>query len=149
MGEKEYEPGRLDKHLAPIGDFLRQLYVAGGIPLVLIGVGAANLFISYADAQRWVVSIVLISVGTLSWGAALYVALLRWKTQAQIIAEQDALVLKAVCDIARSEKSDVMPDKIRALSEALGGMGVRSLAATDQSDQGSPANSDAPSRGRK
>jgi len=124
MAEVESGRGPGDLRLASIADFLKQLYIAGGIPLVLIGLGAANMFIPYGDAQRWVVSIVLIAIGTLSWGASVYVALLRWKAQAQIVAEQNVLVLRAVCDIARSEKSDVVPGKIDALRAALQGMGV-------------------------
>lgn len=124
----EPEAGR---SLASIGDFLKQLYLVGGIPLVLIGIGAANMFAPYDEIQRWVLSGVLIGIGTLAWGATVYVALLRWKTQAQILAEQEAQVLRAVCDIARVEKSDVAPAKIEALQKALGQMGVKSLARSE------------------
>ncbi len=61
----------------------------------------------------WVVSIVSIAIGTVWWGASVYVGLLRWKMKAQLLAEQDALVLGTVCDIAKSEKSDVVPERSR------------------------------------
>ena len=127
MTEIKSKRGAFDQRLASLTEFLKQLYVAGGIPLVVIGLGAANMFIPYGDAQRWVVSILLIAIGTLSWAASVYVTLLRWKVQAQIVAEQDAIVLRAVCEIARSEKSDVVPVKIAALGGLLEKMGVRSV----------------------
>jgi hypothetical protein len=103
----------------------------GGIPLVLIGVGTANMFAPYDGLKRWVLSGVLIGIGTLAWGVTVYVALLRWKTEAHILAEQEAQVLKAVCNIAVTEKSDVAPGKIEALQKALGQMGVKSLARSE------------------
>jgi len=130
----EPEPNAPDKRLASLADFLKQLYVAGGIPLVVIGLGAANMFLPYGDEQRWVVAIVLIAIGTLSWVATVYVTLLRWRVQAQIIAEQDATILRAACEIARSEASDVVPAKIDALRRSLKSMGIRStaLVSTEQ-----------------
>lgn len=128
MADDNQERGTLDHRLASLSEFLKQLYLAGGIPLVVIGLGATNMFLPYGDAPRWVISIVLIAIGTLSWAASVYVTLLRWKVQAQIVAEQDALVLRAVCDIARTEKSDVVPDKIHALSLSLQGLGIRALS---------------------
>lgn len=116
-----------DQRLASLKDFLKQLYIAGGIPLVIIGLGAANMFLPYGNEQREVISILLIAIGALSWGATLYITLLRWKTQAQMVAEQDALVLRAVCDIARSEKWDVVQKKTEALAKALEQMGARDL----------------------
>lgn len=135
MANKNLVSTASDGRLGSLTDFLKQLYVAGGIPLVVIGLGAANMFLPYGNEQRWVVSIVLIAIGTLSWAATVYVTLLRWKVQAQIIAEQDAAVLRVVCEIARSEKSDVAPGKIQTLNDSLTKMGIRSavLANTEPS----------------
>lgn len=125
MSDRESGLGELDRRLASLSDFLKQLYLAGGIPLVVIGIGAANLFIPYGEAQRWVVSILLIVIGTLAWGASVYAALLRWHVQAKVLAEQDALVLRTVCEIAASQASDVVPTKVAALGRALESVGAR------------------------
>ena len=92
MGMAKVESGRspLDQCVTSIADFLKQLYIDGGIPLVLIGLGAADMFIPYRGAQRWVVSIVLIAIGTRPRGASAYVTFLRWRTEAQVVAEHNA-----------------------------------------------------------
>lgn len=120
----------LDHRLTSVGEFLRELYITGGIPLVLIGVGTVNLFLPYKDPGRLLVTSLLIAVGALSWGASLYVSVLRWRVRARILAEQDSVILRAICDIARSEKSDVVPGKIAALGDALGKVGVRTIEVT-------------------
>ncbi len=116
-----------DQRLTSLKDFLKQLYFTGGIPLVIVAIGAANMFVTYAEPQRSVVSILLIAIGAMSWGASLYVTLLRWRTQAQMLAEQDALIVQAVCDIARSEKWDIVDKKTGALTKALEQMRVQNL----------------------
>lgn len=137
MSDREAGLGELDKRLASLGDFLKQLYVAGGIPLVVVGIGAANLFIPYGEAERWVVSLLLIAFGTLAWGASTYAALLRWNVQARVLAEQDTLVLRTVCEIAASQASDVVPTKVAALRQAVESVGARLalLAETEAGDQ--------------
>jgi hypothetical protein len=136
MNHSEQGNSRFDQRLTSLKEFLKQLYVTGGIPLVIVAIGAANMFVAYAEPQRSVVSVLLIVIGAISWGASLYVTLLRWRTQAQMLAEQDALIVQAVCDIARSEKWDIVEKKTGALAQALEQMRAQHLVlpATRKAD---------------
>lgn len=136
MSEKEAGLGELDRRLASLSDFLKQLYAAGGIPLAVVGIGAGNLFLPYGDAERWVISLVLVGIGTLAWAASVYAALLRWNVQAKVLAEQDALVLRTVCEIAASQASDVVPAKVAALRQAIESVGARLELLAEHSESG-------------
>ena len=114
-----------EKRLRSLGKYIRDLYLIGGIPLVLIGIGAATLFIPYAAETRMVITIALFGVGAVSWGASTYIAVFRWRTEIEVAAKQDELVLSAICEIAKNETSDAVTKKIDALKDSLSELGVR------------------------
>ncbi len=103
-----------------LSEVLKQLYVVGGIPLVFVFIGAANIFVPYDNSQRWVVSIAVMMIGAMSWGVTVYIGIVRWKMQAQALAEQNALVLRAVCDIAvKLDDTPAVEKRVKALRKAL------------------------------
>lgn len=137
------DAGGIDRRLAWLADATGRLYVVGGIPLVIIFLGVANLSLPYAEAQKWIVSIAAIVFAAITWAASLYVTLVQWRVRTQILAEQDALVLKTICDISRSSDYDLAGGQIRSLGDALQRMGVRSLlppaTAAPPTSGGSPS----------
>ena len=133
----------LEKQLGSLRDYIGKLYALGGVPLVLIGVGAANLFLPYGDtseAIKLTVTILLFVLAVGTWAASTYVALQRWKTELQIVAKQDELVLSAICRIAVDQTSDVTKEKAKALREALYEAGARLPRAREEPEKRTAAN---------
>ena len=77
-------------------------------------------------------SIILVLIGTFSWGATIYINLLRWKTKAQMLAEQDAIVLKTACSIVETSKSDVAGGKLQELRETLKVLWVKNISIEEK-----------------
>jgi hypothetical protein len=63
------------RQLADYGNFIRQVYLTGGIPLVGVAVGAGLSYLSPANP----IAMVLIVGGFLVWGVTTFVAYRRWK----------------------------------------------------------------------
>src|SRR5436305_1067366 len=110
MDNSEQQPTS-DRRLDSLRDYILKLYSVGGIPLVLMGLAAANLFLPWygGDAtKQFIVTIILLVIGALTWSASAYLAILKWKAEMAIIAKQDEIVLTAICNLAMDTK--IHPD---------------------------------------
>ena len=114
--------------LESYGKFLVGLYVAGGLPLVVVGIGAFLIFSSRNDATSVVVSGLLIVAGALIWGVTTYISFIRWKAHAEIIAEHDRMVLGELIKTVVNDTEAKLSAKQAILGNMLQSTGTRSLA---------------------
>ena len=120
--------------LRPLADYIKQLYLVGGVPLVVLGVGAANLFLPYSSdnpGAKLAVTILLFAIGGLAWGASTYVALHRWKVELEALARQDEILLQTICEIVqKEERSESAEKRIAGLMGRVNNLGVRWARST-------------------
>jgi predicted membrane channel-forming protein YqfA (hemolysin III family) len=68
-------------HFVPLENYVTGLWKLGGLPLVLIGLGAVNLIYpnkgNYTETKRIVVTVFLFSAAILAWGSLMYLAFKR------------------------------------------------------------------------
>lgn len=120
--------------LEPFSNFLLGLYVAGGLPLVVVGIGGVVIFKSPSDTTSVVVAGLLIVAGTLIWGVTTYISFVRWKAHAEIIALHDNMVLKELVAVVANDKETRLGAKQEILENMLKSTGTRVLAATDSAN---------------
>ena len=115
--------------LESLRDYILKLYLVGGPPLVLTGIGAFLLTTGGGGGRALIAGTSLCLFGIVTWAGSLYVTSIKWKTEMQIVAAQDAEIVKAVCTIVANQKSDVVPEKVDALIAAVSKLGVHELVA--------------------
>lgn len=109
----------VNRRLTSLSGLLLQLYAAGGVPLVVVGVGALNLLIPYDELPRLIVSTLAIVIGSALWIVSTIGALLRWRIQAQRVTEREGVILRAACDIALGQDSSAVTPKLESLTRVL------------------------------
>ena len=129
MDNSEQQP-KSDSRLDSLLHYILKLYGVGGIPLVLMGLAAGNMFLPWygGDAtKQFVVTIILLVTGTLTWSASAYLAIQKWKAEMSIVAKQDEIVLTAICNLAMDTEThpDLLRKKTDTLRASLTSMGVR------------------------
>jgi hypothetical protein len=147
--ENSEEQPKSDKRLDSLRDYILKLYAVGGIPLVLMGLAAVNQFLPwYAGdtTKQFIVTVILLVIGALTWSAASYLAIQKWKAEMAIVAKQDEIVLTAICNLAMDTKThpDLLREKTDTLRDSLTSMGVRWVNANRMlpPSSGATSNSD-------
>ena len=144
MGNKESTaPKAMPNRLEPLGKYMLKLYAVGGIPLVFVGIGSAILVFGGTGERPMIVGLALCVFGLLAWAASAYVAAHRWKTEMEIAANQDAQVIKTICEIAAAQNSDVVEGKIKTLLGSLDKLGVRWVDNKNTAAEGTDEAADA------
>ena len=116
--------GRLDS----LRDYILKLYALGGVPLVLIGVGAAVLLLGGVSERSLIAGVSICSFGIIAWIASAYIASIRWRIEMQIAAAQDTEIVKTVCAMVGKLDPQVIEQNTRALLGMLDKLGVRAIA---------------------
>src|SRR5437870_3218153 len=93
-----------------IEKYVTNLWKLGGLPLVLIGLGAVNLLIpnkaNYTETKQMVVTIFLFSAAILAWATLLYLAFKRWEKEMEIAAHQDDKIIDVVARIVEGSSAE-------------------------------------------
>jgi len=96
--------------LSALSGYISGLWKLGGLPLVLVGLGAANLFVpnfaGYGQAKQFVLTAGLFLAGLVTWVSVTVLAYRRWHAEAQIASDQDAKLLETVAQILAHTTSD-------------------------------------------
>lgn len=104
------EPKDKKYRLESLSNYISGLWKLGGLPLVLIGLGAANLFIPgnplYTEAKQILMTTLLFCSALIVWGSVTLLAYKRWKFEMQIASQQDATIINAITTIVEKTKSD-------------------------------------------
>ena len=103
-------------------EYLIDLLQVGGFPLVLMGIGILIYtypFTDSAEVTQQLISGLLFSFGFLLLIYNAILAHLKWKKEAEIIANQNETVIKTICKIAESSTQDVLVKKCESLREII------------------------------
>ncbi len=100
------------------------MWKLGGLPLVLVGLGAANIFIpefgGYDNNENLLVTGFLFISGIVAWSATVYVAYERWKAELNIVAERERILIQSMCEIVKTVDSDAAAkDRVKTLTTAV------------------------------
>ena len=91
--------------LKPLKDFMADLYAVGGLPLVLIGIGAANLLLvpygENGETKEMVITIVSFVFAVLIWSVSAYIEARRSIIKMGNEAKQDEIVLSTISELAK------------------------------------------------
>jgi len=97
-------------HLKPLNDYITGFWKIGGIPLVLVGLGAANLFVptipSYPENEHFILTAGLFLMGLTTWVVSSLLAYKRWKSHAEIAAHQEREILNCTTRLLEKTESD-------------------------------------------
>src|SRR2546425_1131403 len=107
-----------------LSGYIAGLWKAGGLSLVLVGLGAANLFLpssqAYTDIKQLVITALLFLSGVTTWASVTVLALKRWQQELQLAGQQDATVIQAVAKIAeRAGDSAEITARMKAFTESI------------------------------
>lgn len=118
-------------HFAPLESYVTGLWKLGGLPLVLIGLGAVNLIFpnkgNYTETKQIIVTVFLFSAAILAWGSLIYLAFKRWEKEMQIAAQQDDRIIEVVARLVEGSQQDavVIEKRVQVLITSLPQLGVR------------------------
>jgi hypothetical protein len=111
-------------HLDPLANYITGLWKVGGLPLLMIGLGAANLFVPsgsvYTETKQFVITGFLFASGVVAWASLILLAFKRWQSELKHAIQQDAQVIEAVVRLVEGVKSDAAArERVKILTESL------------------------------
>ena len=113
------QTGRLDS----LANYITGLWKLGGLPLLMIGLGAANLFVPisvYTETKQFVITGLLLVSGAVAWASLVFIAFKRWQFEIQCAIQQDARVIDAVVRLVEGVQSDAAArERVKTLTESL------------------------------
>jgi hypothetical protein len=116
-------------HLDSLANYISGLWKVGGLPLVMIGIGAANLFVPtgkdwlYTPNKQLIITGLLFVSGLVAWGSLVFLAFKRWQSELQCAIQQDAKVIEAVVRVVEGIQSDAAArERVKILTESLGSL---------------------------
>jgi len=124
-------PQRSDKasQLQPLAEYITGLWKLGGIPLVMVGLGALNLFFPtssvYTEPKQFLITSFLFVSGLLTWGSLTFLAFKRWSRETELLGQRETVLIEAVVRIVERADGDVAKTKTNLLRETLPILGVR------------------------
>ena len=97
--------------------------------MVMIGIGAANLFVPtgkdwlYTPNKQLIITGLLFVSGLVAWGSLVFLAFKRWQSELQCAIQQDAKVIEAVVRVVEGIQSDAAArERVKILTESLGSL---------------------------
>lgn len=143
--ERKKEPSGKDKtleklkntnRLVPLSSYITGMWKLGGLPLVLVGIGAANIFVptvaGYSETEQYFVTVFLFFSGLLAWGATVQLAYKRWQLEVELSNQRDKAVIDSICKIATSVESDAAAKaRVEILTDAIQSLDYPKVQAPD------------------
>lgn len=113
-----------DNRFAPFENYVRGLWKIGGLPLVLVGLGVANLFYfpesqRYTEAEQMLVSVFLFLASVIVWGTSSYLAFRRWQFGAQIVVQQNAKIIEMAYNLIRDKPPHLSKEITQSFAESI------------------------------
>jgi len=106
-------------------DIIIDLWKAGGVSLLLIGLAGLNLlfvpnFGDYNDTKQIITTGGLILAGLVTWGTLAVLNYKTWNYKMQVLTQQDAKVLDAALRLLESDKDTAVGEnRIKVLTNTL------------------------------
>src|SRR6266404_1340608 len=125
------QPAQQPAHLDQLAAYITGLWKLGGMPLVLIGLGAINLTIplsenNYTEAMKILTTSFLFLSSVITWATVTLIAYKRWQYEMELNSRIDAKVIESVVKLAESTQSDAAAkDRVKTLTDSLDNLGVR------------------------
>lgn len=110
--------------LVSLSNYIEGLWKLGGLPLVLIGIGAANIFVpdfaTYGATEHLFVTAFMFVSGVVTWGTTVFLAYQRWKTELDIVGQRERQLIQSICEIIKTVDSDAAAkDRVQTLTNAV------------------------------
>lgn len=118
-------------------DYITGLWKLGGIPLVLIGLGALNLFLpisGYSSDKQFLITVSLFIGGVVVWLTVTIVTFKRWKHDTELRSAERAKIIDSVTKVMETGESDTVKSKLPVLKDFLQSLGFE-ISQSHTADQ--------------
>jgi hypothetical protein len=120
--EKNIKVQEQEDHLKSLSDYISGLWKLGGLPLLLIGLAAANIMIPSlheSNTNRYLVTIILIASGLIAWFSTTYIAFIQWNSKEKKESDENKAIINAITEVVKNATPESAEIKVNSLVDSI------------------------------
>lgn len=142
MAEENDKQVKSDQ-LVSLSNYIGGLWRLGGLPLVLIGIGAVNIFVpefpGYDATEHLIVTAFTFISGVITWAVTVFLAYNRWKAELNIAGQRERQLIQSICDLVKHVEADAAVQfRINILTDAIANIETQKVQLLNSLDTSAP-----------